>query len=185
MSIIHLGLTQEQMRAKSGSNGNFEGPNPLCGNGSFHAEVTTTAARVSCVACLLKMNPPQRGPLTSYKVEGVAELTAAILAAGFRVFIAENGTYGFYTDAEGSRVVSFQYDLGGFKFSGNYRSKSCGTGWVMGDLTVWSKWDFEQTFANAQHAPQWATRGEQVEITTLVQKLRTYQPSSRFVEVTQ
>lgn len=185
MSVIHLGLTQEEMRAKSGSNGDFAGPNPLCGNGSAHAEVTDVARRVSCVACLLKMNPPQRGPLNSYKVEAVAELTAAILAAGFRVFIAENGTYGFYTNAEGSHVVSFQCDLGGFKFSGNYASKSCGTGWVMGDLMAWSKADLEQTFKNAQHAPQWATRGEPVEITTLVQKLRAYQWSSRFVEVTQ
>lgn len=185
MNVIHLGLTQEQMREKSGSNGDFAGPNPLCSNGSAHAEVTEVANRVSCVACLLKMNPPQRGPLNSYKVENVAELTAAILAAGFRVFIAEQGTYGFYSNAEGSHVVSFQCDLGGFKFSGNYRSKSCGTGWMMGDLVTWSKADLEQAFTNGRCAPHWATHGQPVEITTLVQKLRAYQPSSRFVEVTQ
>lgn len=183
--VKHMRLTQDQMRAKAGSTGDFDGPNPACGNGSYHVDVTDNRAHVTCAACLLKMNPPQRGPLNSYKVEAVKELGAAILAAGFRLFIAEGGTYGFYTNAEGYRVVSFQYDLGGFKFSGNYKSKSCGTGWVMGDIASWSKADFEQIFWNAAHAPRWATNGEPVEITTLVQKLRTYQASSRFAEVTQ
>lgn len=181
--VTHLRMTQEQARAKAGSTGDFAGPNPLCGCGDFHAAATLDLAHVTCVECLLKLNPPQRGPLNSYKVEAIKELSAAILAAGFRVFVAESGTHGYFTDAEGSRVVSFQYDLGGFKFSGNYKSKKCGTGWIMGDLTGWTKADFEQVFMNAARPPRWATGGEPVEITTLVQKLRTYQASSRFVEV--
>lgn len=48
----------------------------------------------------------------SYKVEAVKELANKIKATGFRVFIAKSGTYGFYTDTAGSKVVYFQYDLG-------------------------------------------------------------------------
>jgi len=51
--------------------------------------------------------------------DAIAELAASIQSDGFRVFIAERGDYGFYTDAEGTRVVSFGPDFGGFKFSGN------------------------------------------------------------------
>lgn len=114
--------------------------------------------------------------MTSYKIEMVKELAEEIKAAGFRVFIAKSGTYGFYTDEEGSRVVSFQTDLGGMKFSGNYKSKSCGTGWGLDDgmpFAVMIK----------ANAPHWATNGQAVQITTLEQHLATYQKSSTYTEV--
>ena len=61
---------------------------------------------------------------TNYKTQAVADLAAEITAAGFRAFIAKSGTYGFYTDDNGSRVVSFQYDIEGITFSGNYKTES-------------------------------------------------------------
>jgi len=113
--------------------------------------------------------------MNTYKTEATTQLAADIKAAGYRVFIAKRGTYGFYTDAEGSRVVSFQFDLGGFKFSGNYKSKTCGTGWQLEDGS------FEGMFN--QNAPQWAVCGADVKYTTLDQHLATYQQSSQYVEV--
>lgn len=48
---IHYGLTEDEMRSKSGSNGNFHGPMPICGNGSWHAHVTRNSINVTCVKC--------------------------------------------------------------------------------------------------------------------------------------
>lgn len=118
---------------------------------------------------------------TNYKVEAVQELAQEIKKAGFRVFIAKSGTYGFYTDEAGSRVVSFQFDLGGFKFSGNYKSKSCGTGWGMGESYSYSPEGFRNMFKS--NPPQWATNGEAVTINTLEQHLKTYQSSSQYTEL--
>lgn len=187
-SARHLGLTQDQMRAKTGSTGDFEGPNPLCGNGNYHALVTQDRAKVSCAACLLKMHPQQRGPLNSYKVEAIAELAAQIRSYGHRVFLAESGTYGFYTDTEGRTVVSFQFDLGGFKFSGNYKPRShmagrtTGTGWIFGNTYEISREGLQSMLDS--HAPHWATNGLPVDRSSLVMQLRDYQSSSRFAEVT-
>jgi hypothetical protein len=110
----------------------------------------------------------------NYKAEAVVQLAKEITEAGFRAFIAKRGHYGFYTDAEGTRVVSFQYDLGGFTFSGDYKSKSCGSGWRLEDGT------FAEMFS--QIPPRWATKGEAVTLTTLAQHLATYDKSSFYVE---
>lgn len=114
----------------------------------------------------------------SYKVEAVKELANEIKAAGFRAFITKSGTYGFYTDSAGSKVVSFQYDLGGFTFIGNYKSNNphSGTGW--GLVTD----SFKAMFA--QCPPSWAIpSGYTFKFTTLEQHLKTYQASSQYVEV--
>jgi hypothetical protein len=116
--------------------------------------------------------------ITNYKTEAVAALAQEIKAAGFRVFIAASGTHGLYTDLAGSRVTSFQYDLAGFKFFGNYKTdqpRSTGTGWEV----------LRGTFADmlAEYPPQWAVRGANWKFTTLDQHLATYQPSSRYTEV--
>lgn len=115
---------------------------------------------------------------TNYKTEAVAKLAQEIKAEGFRVFIAKSGTYGFYTDLEGSRVTSFQFDLGGFKFSGNYKSdqpRNTGTGWEVLQGT------FKDMFA--EYPPAWAVRSAKWSFTTLEQHLKTYQASSQYTEV--
>ncbi|WYV99788.1 hypothetical protein Roomu2_00108 [Pseudomonas phage vB_PpuM-Roomu-2] len=123
----------------------------------------------------------------NYKVEATAQLAQGIKAAGFRVFIAKSGTYGFYTDSEGSRVVCFQHDLGGFKFSGNYKAKNAqdardvGSGWVMGDIFNLQPEVLKTMFASS--APHWATKGLAVTLVTLKQHLDTYQASSNYTEI--
>lgn len=48
---IHFGLLEVEMRNKTGSNGNFHGPMPICGNGSWHCHVTRNIANVTCESC--------------------------------------------------------------------------------------------------------------------------------------
>lgn len=48
--MTHFGMTQAEARAKAGSTGDFQGPRPLCGNGSYH--VTVARSAVTCPRCL-------------------------------------------------------------------------------------------------------------------------------------
>lgn len=115
-----------------------------------------------------------------YERATIAALAQEIKAAGFRAFIAKDGTYGFYTNEDGSRVVSFGLDFGCPKFSGNHVSdnpKSCGTGWRM---------ESQGTFADmlAATTPHWALpHGATCRPKTLAEYQRDYQSSSQFVEV--
>lgn len=115
---------------------------------------------------------------SNYAKQIIADTAASIKKAGFRVFLAESGTYGFYTDADGSRVVSFQTDLGQLSFSGNYKTNNpsqTGTGWRLNT----------QGYADMFNvvAPAWAVRDAKWQYTTLAQHLKTYQSSSKYREV--
>lgn len=59
INVTHFGMTQAQARRKTGSNGNFEGALPLCGNGSGHVGVTSDKPSVTCPVCkaVLKGRP--------------------------------------------------------------------------------------------------------------------------------
>lgn len=52
---VHYGMTQDEARARYASTGNFEGPLPICGNGSFHVKTSRDRAEVTCPACLSKL----------------------------------------------------------------------------------------------------------------------------------
>ncbi len=117
----------------------------------------------------------------NHKQEIVRELAEEMLAAGFRVFLAESGTHGFYTNREGTRVVSFQYRLvgSGVEFSGNYKSEDparWGTGWC---IETSDKVNFKEIL-NAT-PPRWAATAYM--FTTLDQHLETYQRSSKYTEL--
>lgn len=57
---IHYGMTEREMQNKTGSNGNFHGPMPLCGNGSWHTHTTRNPNNVTCEICKerLASRPP-------------------------------------------------------------------------------------------------------------------------------
>ena len=66
----------------------------------------------------------------NHRQELVKYAAQVIQKHGFKVMIAASGEHGYFTDETGARVCSFQYDLSGeIIFSGNYKSKSNGTGW--------------------------------------------------------
>jgi len=119
----------------------------------------------------------------NYKQQAIAELADEIISQGFRAFIAKNGDYGFYTDAEGNRVVSFSIDLGIIKLSGNYKTsepRQTGTGWAI-NYNHNAPIDFKCMFD--QSAPLWATGSATWRFTTLAEHLKTYQSSSQYTEV--
>lgn len=110
--------------------------------------------------------------------EDIKTLAKALLAEGFRVFIAKKGTYGFYTDIEGSRVVSFEFVLGGLKYSGNYKSEALrqtGSGWGLETAS------FSEMIK--AHAPYWAHGGVKHKYTTLKEYLSVYGSSSGYSEM--
>ena len=115
--------------------------------------------------------------MENYKKTQIKDLAEEILKEGLRVFVAENGEYGFFTDTEGTRVCSFQLDLGVVVFSGNYKSTNSGTGWRLDNQ--------DASFADMLYAnaPEWAIgKDRRWSYTTLLQHLENYQPSSRYEE---
>ena len=126
--------------------------------------------------------------MANYKKEALIALAMEIKAnTGYRVFLSERVgcAHGFITNASGSRVVSFQFDGLNLSFSGNYKSKSCGTGWRMDGVEaehVTNKESLDRIFDN-NSAPLWATKGEQVRLVSLDDHLKKYGASSMFVEV--
>jgi hypothetical protein len=113
------------------------------------------------------------------KAEWIKEIAKDIQDAGYRVFISEDGTFGFYTDAEGSRLVSFGIDLLSVRFSGNYKTsdpRKTGTGWRIGE----NRTDYQAMFDAP--APTWATKGVTWEYTTLAEHLDRYAKCCGYAE---
>ena len=112
----------------------------------------------------------------------IKELADEILEEGLRVFISSKGTYGFFTDQKGSRVVSFQINYSSISFSGNYNTnkpQSTGTGWAIGDGAVS---DYQQLLHTP--IPDWAVSGATVvNFRTLEQHLKMYNSSSNYTEL--
>ena len=118
--------------------------------------------------------------MSNYKQEGIKKMTKALLGAGFRVFIAKDGEgeYGFYTDKDGSRILSFQYDCCDISFSGNYNSTKSGSGWRLDGQDA----SYEDMFAEA--APYWAIGNDpKWSYRTLEQQQDRYQSSSKYKEI--
>lgn len=120
----------------------------------------------------------------SYEIERqrAYEIAKAIHDQGFRVFLAERGTYGFFTDAEGSRVISFQCNGVTDSVSGNYVTKDgrkTGTGWRIADSI---DPELAQQYFD-MYAPSWAVGSTEWRFATLEDHLARYGDSSRYTEV--
>lgn len=122
-----------------------------------------------------------------YEKQAILLLAAKILKSGFRPFVSGSGTHGFFTDAGGSKLVSFQYDPLYFPrfdivFFGNYKTSKpleCGTGWR---IECQERGDLRAMFHRPP--PHWALKGATSRPTTLVEYLALFGDSSRFEEVT-
>jgi len=121
---------------------------------------------------------------TEIKKQYINELSITLKKEGFRVFVSSSGTYGFFTNEVGDRVVSFQVDdlSYAYSFAGNYYPEKASSG-----VRVGRGWrlDNNLSFKNmiASNAPQWATLGHAVKYTTLEKYLKNYQKSSQFTEL--
>lgn len=120
----------------------------------------------------------------SYVIERqrAADIAYAALSAGFRVFLAEGGRYGFFTDSAGTRVVSFQGGPLAPSVSGNYSGvdgKKHGTGWQITEWPLLSEEWIERYF-NAQ---PYGMGRDAWRYTTLEEHLARYGASSRYTEI--
>ena len=108
-----------------------------------------------------------------------AEAVKAHAPEGVTVYLAESGTYGFFTN--GKRVVSFGIGPGGIKLSGHYQpSQGSGSGWRISDDAPAPT---EQRILESLSAlaPRWANKTPVY--TTLERYLATYQSSSNFTQI--
>ena len=119
----------------------------------------------------------------NYKLEIINEIAESAMQAGYRAFLAESKEYGFFTDAEGSRVVSFQFDLLSSSFSGNYvtdKPRQTGTGWRIGENYALTQGSFDGMFNSGP--PMWAVKDAKWHHATLADHLKRYGCSSRYTE---
>jgi hypothetical protein len=113
------------------------------------------------------------------------EFAHFIKGLGFRAFVAKNDGirgHGFFTNADGSRVVSFQMDDG--SLGGNYGppSRESGTGWRLAD-TVWTiKTRADAERALNEHPSAFCGKGWK-NFTTLETHLGMYGASSGYQEI--
>lgn len=121
--------------------------------------------------------------LTQFERENISALAQDIVDAGYRVFIAQSGTYGFYATKSGHRTVSFQAEFSGVKFTGNANIDAGGTGWGLHDEHLVETGPREYAKFINELPPRWATKGRGYTLTTLERHLAIYQSSSRFLEI--
>lgn len=112
------------------------------------------------------------------KKELIRDIALSLVSYGYAVYLSKNQEHGFYTD--GARVVSFggHWDWS-VDFSGNYRSKTCGTGWQIAKEKS-SITAEEAARYISEGAPRWATNGEHVTLTTPEKQLAMYGASSGY-----
>lgn len=112
-----------------------------------------------------------------YDQEQFNAIAAKLAAWGFKVWRAERGTHGFYSDDTGARVVSFQTTGGQIRISGNYAAtRGSGTGWHIADNAPWDK-SMAQDWLT-MGAPAWANRAPVY--VTVAEHMAIYGKSSGF-----
>lgn len=124
----------------------------------------------------------------TYQRDAIVKLTKKLLSLGFRVWVAEKGSYGFYSDESGSRVCDFQVDYFFISFSGNYSSSNSGTGWRISkdeEFTITNEGVHitKEKASKMLHCNTWV-RDPKIVYTTLDQKLKSYSfECSKYSEV--
>lgn len=120
--------------------------------------------------------------------ERTAQLVAKIKSFGYPVYLAEKGDYGFFTNLDGSRIISFQIDYFFFNFSANHKSIGLGSGYRITNDEQCLIWEID-TFCTAKflesllNAPAYKSRRKNEKFlswTTLDQHLAFYQSSSKY-----
>lgn len=133
-------------------------------------------------------NTPQTTVITDK--ERIAELVSKIKSFGYPVYLSEKGNYGFFTNADGSRVISFHIDYFFFNFSANHKSIGLGTGYRITNDEKCLLWEID-TFCTAKflesliNAPIYKSRRKNerfISWTTLNQHLEMYQQSSKYTQ---
>ena len=116
-----------------------------------------------------------------YERETARRFAEHAKALGFRAFLAESGHYGYITDEDAQRVMSFGVDFGSIKLSGNYRaSRLTGSGWEI-ERDIGAESLTRDEMAGYLHAPTWVR--DATPYVTEAEYRATYQKSSNFTQV--
>ena len=120
--------------------------------------------------------------------ERTAELVKKIKSFGYPLYLSEKGNYGFFTNADGSRLISFHIDYFFFSFSANHKSIGWGSGYqitndeqcLLWEIDSFCTADFLESLINAPIYKSKRNDGRFLSWTTLKQHLETYQSSSKY-----
>ena len=120
--------------------------------------------------------------MCNYRQSEAISFAKRIKELGFRVFLAENREYGFVTNADGSRVITFSF-LMDPSLSGTYGppSRESGTGWRLSRSPENIRTAEDVEAALAETPPAYCGKGWRY-FTTLDQYLDYYGASSRYFE---
>ena len=118
--------------------------------------------------------------MAHYQKVRAEEFAKKVTKFGFKVYMAESGTYGIITDDKEDRVLYFQMTFGSLNLSGTYKAnRYCGTGWqITDDLGQY----FDKEYIKEclyMLAPRWVTT-EPMKYSTLEEHLESYQASSKY-----
>lgn len=116
-----------------------------------------------------------------YNVTAAHDFAQRIAAMGFAVYLASFGHYGFITDDNGSRVLSFAFSGYEDTLSGNYGppSRESGTGWCMDKTPNALRNAYDVRVALYASPPLWCGKGWR-NMTTLDAYLGMYGTSSKY-----
>ena len=118
----------------------------------------------------------------NYRQQAAREFADRIKALGFRVWLAERGTYGFISDDAGERVLSFSAEDSG-SLGGNYGppSRESGTGWRLDQGPHDLRTAADVRKALTEYPPTFCGKGWRY-LTTVAQHLESY-GASKYAEI--
>lgn len=117
----------------------------------------------------------------------VLELAKQINSLGLTVYIAENGCYGFFTNSDGSRVISFEINFSWFNFSINHKSHNLGTGYRItsdGECSIYDfNWLTPDYVGRLLNSPPYRSRRKNekfIRWTNFDEHMKIYNSSSKY-----
>lgn len=114
--------------------------------------------------------------IKDYEREMIADLVRSILQGGLKVYLAEAGTHGFYTDEAEQSMVGFPVELLGLSFTGHYKTSSPETTGTGGGMPR----PYPLRDGLKYGPPLWAPSGAKWRHTTVKEHLNQYDWSSKY-----
>jgi hypothetical protein len=116
----------------------------------------------------------------------IANLSSALIAAGYQVWLSKSAEYGFFTTT-GKAVASFNYRLGGIYYGGCYRWTSnpryTGTGWTIDkDSCAEGREYWDNILQAAAHPPRWAIGSHDYKLASANDLVKLW-PASQYTKV--
>lgn len=126
---------------------------------------------------------------TQHQTE-ITRLAKVLKSFGYDVYISESGTYGFFCNPDGSKLISFQIDYFFINFSANHRSNNLGSGYrITGDeqCIVWQMefWATKEFFDGLLACKPYKSRKKNeyfIKWTSLNEHMAFYNSSSKYTK---